>query len=225
MQYFGIDYTFVGTFMFFIGSLAWICGKEKQDIYRGIVCFIVSALATGQFLFNLINNTHLDAHQFSDLAKTINHLMLSYMLIDTYLLYLYGCKRTSLWAHHIWGIFSYITNASFYHMSVPPIGEIVSAVYLFKLRSDDFFIKNNNISRIIIFLFIRIPLWLYCYFFMIYNLDNFGRFYLAKIVPLTGLTMLMILDTIWINGNIESIFKNTIEYFDGELSKITKKNK
>lgn len=222
MRYFGIDYSYLGTYLFFIGILAWICQKERQDLYRSIICFVVTMLSGSQILSNVLNGTLMDPYQFNDTIKIVNHIMTAYFIIDTYLLFLYKSNRISLWIHHIWCLFFYITNINFYHLTTGSFGECVTIIYLLKLRNEQLFIFYNNIYRLIVFIGIRIPLWLFCLYFSYINFDNYGRFYLAKITIIITPLLLISLDISWINANIDIIFKNAVEYFEGDLSKISK---
>jgi hypothetical protein len=223
MKYFAIDYGYLFINIFFIGSLAKICGKEKQDIYRSIVCFMVTMTSTTFLYDNIMTGTIMDILQQNDVIKTINHIMCAYFIIDTYLLYKYKNNRISLWAHHIFCLISYLTLMEFYCMTLVAFAEIVSIVYLFKLKNEDFFILNNNIYRFIIFTFVRIPFWFWTIYLIFTNIYKYERLYVAKCLNILAPILMCSLDVLWLNANIEIIYKNTVEYYEGDLSKISKK--
>ena len=111
----------------------------------------------------------------------------------------------------------------FYGLILVAITEIVSMVYILKLRSEEYFILNNNIYRFIVFIFIRIPFWLWFLYFSI--ITDYGRFYVTKYFCVACPFLMVLLDVMWLNSNIEIIYKNAVEFYNGELSKISKKIK
>ena len=173
------------------------------QLYRSIICFIISILASYICYINRFNFYNDAIYYTNDEIKKVNLFALSFFCSDLINMIIHKSKRLSLWIHHIICISVFYTHCVYFNNPSIIFTWLLLAEYmslgsgidaLAKYYKKKIILFWTKFYRCLVIIFIRLPIW---YNVILIGLYNNNIYTSGKYSCILGSLTMTILDFYW----------------------------